>query len=190
MQSPAIRDSLLLYPGATQHVVTCVCYDWFDVLVEFKAEANIQLIAQSLRNWEDLTLRSMLNAQVIRPASSSIAVHPPDIWLKHPANVCHLELIRQLKSQFDIKCTTPGSELGCQLLRLQSVDVCRRLLGCTIACGAYGTGVLTSSDARLDHNTTLECGLDASADLTARLLGVAPPLHPRLSVATVAGLGN
>ena len=190
VQGTAIRDSLLLCPFAERNVVACVCYDRFDVLVELRPDTNVQLFAQALRNWEDLTLRSMLNAQVIRPSFATVAVNPPEIWLKHPTNVCHVALIQQLGMKVGIEHAAAGSELGVQLLKLQSSDACRRLHECTIPCGVYGSAVLTSGNASIDHASMTACGMESTTDLTTRLQGIAPPSPSRLTAAAVTGLGN
>jgi hypothetical protein len=159
LQSTAIRDSLLTCPGAKEVIENSICWDRWDLLIELKGSCNQTLLAQQALNWENFTLKHLMNQTTVRVSQQIHRLSPPEVWLEHPASVNPLQLIHQLREHIEIMDHHPGTAHTHWHLRLRDPSIAQRLLGCSIPCGALGIAYLTSGDASFDTSTSTTVGV-------------------------------
>ena len=183
-QADGIIDSLKGCPSLENQLGPMIEYTKWDVLVYLNNIDQAEPIAEKIRNWDNLVLRSLHQQQLVRTARNKYLQHPPRLWLQFPVALDPHYLLKEISAYICITESEPGTEMGTWVVTLATVETASIMAGCAIPCGSCGTAMMTtgSPEADADLNRGMKVAISSPfLDRTMKISELGNRQLPRLN---------
>ena len=191
MQSDEILTTLSACPFLDDHLGPMVEYTKWDALLYLKHPDRAEAVAEKVRNWDNLVLRSLHQQQMVRTPRNRYLQQPPRLWLQFPVALDPIFIIKELSTYVGFTESEPGTDLGTWVVTLATAETAKIMAGCHISCGDCGTATLTTGSAETDDDLNKQMKMEPSTpfmDRTMKIAELANRQLPRLSRQQLEGL--